>query len=386
MAEVYVLIKKGSWHKNPITDKVFKMYKPFKSANGTDGHITVIGDASKNLADNTQRCRVNVNINDFEYVDENGSPVTLEDNIKVGTKEVVQTIDYEKKYLEEETEAEALARIQKTFDMFGKIVEAVPQGHIRGMIISGPPGVGKTHTVIESLDRVLGNDRKYTHVKGFASAIAIYKMLYYNSSQDNVLVFDDCDAALDNENSLNILKCALDSGARRDICWMAESRVLKTEDIPDRFEFKGGVIFLTNRDFEMTTAPSLKEHLAAMMSRCHYIDLEISSQRDQLLRIKQIVAQGLLAEYQLSSYEELMLMEFIETNFNFLRERSLRIIKKVAEIYKAQPANWREFAEMSCLKKSAKYERLYLQRKKQVTVNGEGNVVAVGDSSLILDV
>ena len=46
--------------------------------------------------------------------------------------------------------------------------------------------------------------------------------------------------------SLNILKAALDSSKKRYISWNTDSNMLGREGIPDRFEFKGSVIFITN--------------------------------------------------------------------------------------------------------------------------------------------
>jgi Cdc6-like AAA superfamily ATPase len=283
----------------------------------------------------------------------------------------MSNINYEKEFRELESEESAMKRIKTTFDMFGEIVDAVPLGYIKGLIVSGPPGIGKTHTVTESLKSITSDNNKFIHVKGYVSPINIYKTLYKYSREKCVVVFDDCDDAFKDETALNILKCALDSSKRRDIFWLAESRTLVLEDIPNQFEFKGGVIFLTNVDFERSTIPSLKDHFAAMMSRCHYMDLEIGTQRDQLLRIKQIVNQGLLKEYMLNTYQTEEVLEFVYTNFNFLRETSLRMVKKVAEVYKAKPYKWRQFAELTCLKKTARYERLYKEQLKLVELTGE---------------
>lgn len=363
---MYVLIKKGVWRGNPIADQIFPLHQRFKSKNGgTYGHVIVVGTQASGL--NDANCRISCNKDDIEYVDAEGNPVAEVAMIQTHASNFNDVVDYEQKYLASESEADALKRIGHTFNMFEQIVHSVPKGNIRGLIISGPPGIGKTHTVEEVMYEHFGDsDRKHVIVKGYATAIAIYKTLYTYSSEGSVIVFDDCDDALYDETALNILKVALDSGDRRTISWLAESMALKREDIPDRFEFKGNVIFLTNIDFERSTAPKIRPHLDAMMSRCHYLDLEMSSQRDQLLRIRQVVDAGLLAKYELTDTEVDMLMDFVGTNFNFLREHSLRIVTKIADIYKSNPINWLPFVEQTCLKKQFRYERLYKQKHNDV--------------------
>ena len=93
----------------------------------------------------------------------------------------------------------------------------------------------------------------------------------------SVIVFDDCDTVLFDDLSLNILKAALDTGKKRIIQWNTESRVLDREGIPDKFEFEGAVIFITNVKFDAVKSKKLRDHLDALMVRCHYIDLTIES-------------------------------------------------------------------------------------------------------------
>lgn len=369
--QMFVLIKKGVWRGTPIENQIFPLHQKFKAKNGSYGHVIVIGNEANGL--NNANCRISCNKEDLEYVDQDGNPVDLS-TISVGSTFKEVEMDYEKKYLESESEEEALARIGHTFEMFEQIVDAVPNGEIRGLIISGPPGIGKTFTVQDVMYRNYGDfdpngiTCKYNIVSGYASAIAIYKTLYMHSKEGDITIFDDCDDALYDETALNILKVALDSGERRNICWLAESMALKREDIPDRFEFKGKVIFLTNMDFEKNTS-KIRPHLDAMMSRCHYLDLEMSSQRDQLLRIRQVVDAGLLNKYNLNAAEVDMLMDFVSVNFNFLREHSLRIVTKIADIYKTNPGNWVPFVEQTCLRKQFRYERLYKQKHAATNFN-----------------
>ena len=162
---------------------------------------------------------------------------------------------------------------------------------------------------------------------------------------------DDCDSVLYDETSLNLLKAALDSSPRRFLSWRSESSVLRREGIPDKFEFKGSVIFITNIKFEKTRG-KIKDHLDAIMSRCHYLDLTLDTMRDKFLRCKQIVKDGMLDEYNFSETEENALLDYMFNNRTRLREMSLRMVTKIADLQKMNGTKWDRYVEMTCMKRS----------------------------------
>jgi hypothetical protein len=194
--------------------------------------------------------------------------------------------------------------------------------------------------------------RKYEVVKGAMSAIGLYCKLFNYADKDNVLVFDDCDSVFSDELSLNILKAALDSKKSRRICWNTDSFKLRNEGVPDSFEFKGSAIFITNIKFDNVKSKKMRDHLEALESRCHYIDLTIDTEREKMLRIKQIVGDGMLNEYKFA--EELVedIVDFIDINKKRLRELSLRSVLKVADLAKAFPNKWEAVAENTVMKRS----------------------------------
>jgi len=178
----------------------------------------------------------------------------------------------------------------------------------------------------------------------------LYKLLFEYANEGSVLVLDDCDSVLYDETSLNLLKAALDSSPKRFLSWRSESTVLRREGIPDRFEFKGSIIFITNLKFEATRG-KIKDHLDAIMSRCHYLDLTLDTMRDKFLRCKQIVKDGMLQEYMFSSQEQDQLLEFIFDNRSKLREMSLRMVLKIADLKKMNGNKWQRYVEMTCMKR-----------------------------------
>jgi hypothetical protein len=169
------------------------------------------------------------------------------------------------------------------------------------------------------------------------------------------LVFDDCDSVFQDDLALNILKAALDSGKRRRICWNSDSAMLRREGVPETFEFKGSAIFITNLKFENLKSKKLQDHLEALQSRCHFLDLTIDTERDKILRIKQVHRDcdgGLFRDYDFDGDEGDQVLNFMEANKSKLRELSLRMALKIADLTKVSPTNWRVLAESTVMKRS----------------------------------
>jgi hypothetical protein len=313
-----------------MAGQVFPMVEPFKLGTA-GGYVTVDGRPVAGMPDRNIKIRVDGE-RDYEVVfGAAGVPVS------------------------EETDEEIVERLRQRFEMLTDMTKAVKQGSVGAMIVSGPPGVGKSHGVEEVLERYkalehLGGENKYEVVKGAMSAIGLYCKLYKFAAKDNVLVFDDCDSIFGDELSLNIMKAALDSKKRRVIHWNTDSYKLRNEGVPDQFEFKGSAIFITNLKFGKVRG-KLREHLAALESRCHYIDLTIDTDREKMLRIKQIVADGMLDGYALGPAAKEEIVDFIDMNKSRLRELSLRTVLKCADLAVAFPDRWENVAENTVMER-----------------------------------
>jgi hypothetical protein len=242
-----------------------------------------------------------------------------------------------------ETDEQIMTRLANRFEILEDMTRAVKKGDVRSMIVTGPPGVGKSFGVEKVLARHdvfadVANDgklKKYEVVKGAMSAIGLYKKLYEFSDKKSILVFDDCDSVLLDDLSLNILKAALDSG------------------VPNSFEFRGGAIFITNIKFDHVKSKKLRDHLEALESRCHYLDLTIDTEREKLLRIKQVVRDAdMLSAYELSDEHKTEVVQFIMDNARRMRELSLRMVLKVADIRVAMPDKWQAVVEVTCMRNS----------------------------------
>jgi hypothetical protein len=344
MLKALIEIKEGSYKIRgtdvDLTGMKFPLIEHYKEGkNGS--YVTVDGSAQPGFPERSIRIKINTP-QDYQIVDSNFDEVKQQ--------------AMKKQAKDDETDEQVMDRIGKRFKILDEMTRAAKEGNIKAMIVSGPPGVGKSYGVEEQLnkdsifDDVTGNSRKFEVVKGAMSAIGLYAKLYKYSNAGNVVVFDDCDSVLLDDLSLNILKAALDTSKKRFISWNTDSRLLRSEGIPDRFEFKGSAIFITNIKFENVRSKKLKDHLEALESRCHYVDLTIDSEREKILRIKQIVRDGMLDDYDMPQERKDDIMEYLLENKNRLRELSLRTVLKIADLAKSFPSSWREYASTTVMK------------------------------------
>ena len=258
-----------------------------------------------------------------------------------------------------QTDEQIMDRLRDRFEILDDMTRAVKAGKVRAMIVTGPPGVGKSYGVEKVLSKhdvfaTVADDKKlkkYEVVKGAMSAIGLYSKLYEFSDSKSILVFDDCDSVLLDDLSLNILKAALDTSKKRTIHWNTDSRLLRSEGVPNSFEFKGGAIFITNIKFDHVKSKKLKDHLEALESRCHYLDLTIDTEREKVLRIKQVVTEcGMLDDKELSDQAKLDVVDFVVEHKSRMRELSLRTVLKVADLRASFPDKWQAVAEITCMK------------------------------------
>jgi hypothetical protein len=336
-----VRIKNGVYRNRAVNNINFKLVKGFQTG-AKGGYVTVDSAGYFGPEFNTVRIRVDA-IEDFEYV--NGEQMEQQPPAVITAPAAVETDD------------EAINRIRERFDILTEMTKATVSGDIRAMIVSGPPGVGKSFGVEQEIeksclfDKLAGKRLRAEVVKGSATPIGLYQTLYKFSDANCIIVFDDCDSILLDDVALNLLKGALDSGKKRVISWLSESSALRREGIPDRFEFKGSVIFITNLKFDKMKSQKLRDHLDALQSRCHYLDLTLDTMRDKILRIKQIAKDGaLFADYEFEPETQDDIIAFMDTNQTRLREVSLRMALKIADLRKLSITNWKRLAETTCMK------------------------------------
>jgi hypothetical protein len=337
----------GSYRKQDVSGMTFQLVEGFKTT-AKGGHVTVKnGNVFPGFPDEVRiKCD---GIKDYAFTAEG-------DITGVASLAIANGVDTAALPHVGETDDEVIARIRERFGMLDEMAQAVVEGQIRAMIVSGPPGVGKSYGVEQIIekaclfDHLAGRKLRAEVVKGAVTAASLYMLLYKYSDPDSVLVFDDCDSVLLDDVALNLLKGALDSGKKRKISWLADSNALRKEGIPDSFDFKGSIIFISNLKFDKFKG-KLAEHLAALQSRCHYLDLTMDTMRDKVMRVKQIHEDGhLFDDLQLDDTQADEVIEFMNMNQNKLREVSLRMAIKIGQLRKSFDAKWKQMAMATCTK------------------------------------
>jgi hypothetical protein len=253
-----------------------------------------------------------------------------------------------------ETDEQIFEKLNDRFSILEMMTKAAVAGEARAVIVSGPAGLGKSYTVEQELAAWDPNEINHTIIKGFVRATGLYKTLYNYREAGQVIVFDDSDSIFYDDVALNLLKAVCDTTEKRRVSWLTEGVMIDEESgerLPRGFEFNGTIVFITNLDFDalIDRGHKLAPHLQALMSRAHYIDLAMKTRRDYVVRIKQVLDQGLLKKSGLTPAQERDVVDFIEANTDKLRELSLRMALKLGAIRKIGDT-WMKVAKVTCCK------------------------------------
>jgi len=234
--------------------------------------------------------------------------------------------------------------INQRFGFVRDMVQLLAAGHQASVVVTGPGGLGKSHTVTAALqdagfadmtmvDGVIGDaipKKSFRVIKGYSTPKGLYRTLYEN--RNSVVVFDDTDSVLKDTVSLNLLKAALDSYSRRIISWRAD---IKDEDLPTVFEFKGRVVFISN-----LPSASMDQ---AIISRSLAVDLSMTTVQ-KIERMRHLVTEAdFMPEYDMAVKTDAM--DLIAELQVRVKELSLRSLIQCTKIRKSGVANWKDLAE-----------------------------------------
>jgi len=196
------------------------------------------------------------------------------------------------------------------------------------LVICGPGGLGKSHSVISMIKEKDLLDFEWTQIKGYSTARGLYNVLCDNN--DKVIIFDDCDSVLEDKVAVNILKSALDSYETRTITWMAKMN--KSDEYPQQFNFTGRIIFISNKNRN-----SIDD---AILSRSLTVDLSMTA--DEKIERMEFILNNILPEVSYTIKKD-ALDYLSEKRYEVqLNIRSLIITSKIRL---AHPDTWRDLAD-----------------------------------------
>lgn len=237
------------------------------------------------------------------------------------------------------------------YDDIEKLIGVMINGKRNSVIVSGVGGVSKSFTVKESLDNLgLIENKDYVIIKGKSTAYALYQSLY--TYKNKVIVFDDCDSILKNQDSLNILKSALDTGKERIVSWKSKltfnPNELETNEIksmvskgrlPDHFDFRGKVIFISNI--------YIKDIDQALISRGYAVDVTLKL-KDIIYRIETILPNLMkdIPEATMNIKKEVLnYFKYLEENNMLKKPLNVRSFMAGVEIRLSGSSDWKRLIQ-----------------------------------------
>lgn len=203
------------------------------------------------------------------------------------------------------------------------VIKSTPESGLTSFIWKGEPGIGKSHTTMQTLEELgLRNKKDYAVLSGYTTPLELYTFLYEN--REKIVVLDDIPNVFENETSYHILLSALWTvTSERMIYYLTSSPRLK---VPNSFNFKGKIIFLTNR---------MPADSSSLRSRCMFYEMNLTFW-DKLELMEEIArTTGISPD----------VMQFIRENANETTKNfNLRTMVKINSLFLQNIEDWRRLA------------------------------------------
>jgi len=247
-------------------------------------------------------------------------------------------------------------------------LEGLTTGLIRGsfnaLFVAGRGGTGKTQTVEDALAAAgLTDGGGYFKITGSASPIGIYAMLYKH--RNGIVLFDDCDGALESQDGRNIIKAATDTKKIRKIAWGKKTSGMYDPDsrpdkddadadpaegddeaiddidddqIPKYFNFTGRVIFISNLPLNKLDPDG------ALRTRAFVISID-PTPAEIFARMNEIVDDIKLEAGTLSPKERQHVLAVVKTSRR-AKDASLRTLVRALNLAASGAPNWEKLVEL----------------------------------------
>lgn len=233
------------------------------------------------------------------------------------------------------------------------------KGSTNALFVAGRGGTGKTQTIEDVLSsHGLTDGDGYFKITGSASPIGIYTMLY--KYRTGIVMFDDCDGALESQDGRNIIKAATDTKKIRKVAWGKKNAGMfdpddepekdepaEAEDdddqindlrIPRHFNFTGRVIFISNMPLNKLDPDG------ALRTRAFVINIDPTPE-EMFDRMGQILHHVKLEQGSLSKEEREEVMKVVRTSRR-AKDASLRTLVRGLNLAASGAPNWKRLVEL----------------------------------------
>lgn len=257
----------------------------------------------------------------------------------------------------------------KTIKNYTKIFTGNNTTAIRGLLISGDAGFGKTHyTKLGLMD---AEQENIDYIKGSSiSAAALFVKLYQSRLTGQVLILDDVDIIGKNKGEFNsiidLIKGATEPSKNpedRTLSWDRASRnqMMVDNDVPTRFVFDGTMIWITNEKIS-NLAKKAGTHWSAIDSRFYKVEAWLNNQEKLMYTLHLVEEIDILGKecyarekgYDKTTIERVI--KYLRDNrrymfdFNDNSTISPRSAIKLADTMVNFPNEWEEMADMQFIK------------------------------------
>ncbi len=252
---------------------------------------------------------------------------------------------------------EKYTTIEKMTNIFVKN----PNAAMRGLLISGDAGFGKTHFTRRGLAGIA--QKRIDYMKGSSITPAVmYVKLWQNRRAGDILILDDVDIAHKSTNERNTI-LDLFKGATepttdaRVLEWARAQRnqMMVDNDVPNTFEFKGAVIWITNDTIE-TLADKCKSHWNAISSRFRQIPVWLNEQEKlmyTLYLVEEVDMLGPDCYAKAGGYSSEIIIKtakYIRNNYKFMNDISPRCAIAIADTIDNFPKEWKTYCDYQFIK------------------------------------
>lgn len=217
--------------------------------------------------------------------------------------------------------------INQRFEYLESLASMVISGVTPSLVVVGEGGLGKTHVITQCLKDSTLDETDYLFIKGYSTARGLYNTLFDNNGK--VIIFDDCDSILEDKTALNILKSALDSYETRRISWL--SKMNKNDEYPNGFDFKGQIIFISNK-----SKASIDQ---AILSRSLVVDLSMT--QDEKIERMRFILPKIMSNYPMTLKEEVL--DFLDKHKE-CGNLTLRSLIMICKVRATNPHRWKDLA------------------------------------------